>query len=130
MAGTRGLATLVRSAFGPLRGSPGGRAVSTASCAEIAAVARAEEAPLQAEAVDSVIEQATTLPPHWRSSMARDLEDGRRLEVEALSGAVVRRGLKHRVPTPVHQTIAACLSIHQPTTSEKLQPQAHSVGQA
>jgi len=34
--------------------------------------------------VDRVVEQAATLPPQWRSSMARDLEDGRRLEVEAL----------------------------------------------
>jgi ketopantoate reductase len=46
--------------------------------------------------------------------MARDLEDGRRLEVEALSRTVVRRGLKVGVPTPVHRTIAACLSVHQP----------------
>ena len=130
IAGVGGVTALARSGIGPLLRRPEGRTLLTASCAEIAAVARAEGAPLQAEAVDSVIEQATTLPPQWRSSMARDLEDGRRLEVEALSGAVVRRGLKHGVPTPVHQTIAACLSIHQPTTSEKLQPQAHSVVQA
>jgi 2-dehydropantoate 2-reductase len=46
--------------------------------------------------------------------MARDLDDGRRLEVDALSGAVVRRGRRFRVPTPVHQAIVACLSLHQP----------------
>jgi ketopantoate reductase len=46
--------------------------------------------------------------------MARDLEDGRRLEVDALSGAVVRRGLALAVPTPIHQAILACLSLHQP----------------
>jgi ketopantoate reductase len=46
--------------------------------------------------------------------MARDLEVGRRLEVEALSGAVVRRGRKYDIPTPVHQAIWACLSVHQP----------------
>jgi hypothetical protein len=34
--------------------------------------------------------------------MARDLEEGRRLTVDALSGAVVRRGTKHGIPTPVH----------------------------
>ena len=48
--------------------------------------------------------------------MARDLEDGRPLEVDALSGAVVRRGRTHGVPTPLHQTIAACLALHQPRT--------------
>jgi 2-dehydropantoate 2-reductase len=67
--------------------------------------------------VDRAVEQAATLPPQWRSSMARDLEDGRRLEVEALSGVVVRRGLKLGVPTPIHRAIAACLSVHQPSGS-------------
>jgi 2-dehydropantoate 2-reductase len=75
--------------------------------------------PLPADAVDRAVEQAGMLPPQWRSSMARDLEDGRRLEVEALSGVVVRRGLKLGVPTPIHRTIAACLSIHQPSGSAK-----------
>ena len=51
---------------------------------------------------------AAVLPPQWRSSMARNLEDGRRLEVDALSGAVVRRGVKLGIPTPLHLTIAAC----------------------
>ena len=51
---------------------------------------------------------AAVLPPQWRSSMARNLEDGRRLEVDALSGAVVRRGAKLGIPTPLHLTIAAC----------------------
>lgn len=84
------------------------------ACAEIAVVAEAARAPLPPEAMDSVIKQAGTLPPQWRSSMARDLEDGRRLEVEALSGAVVHRGRAHGIATPVHLTIAACLAVHQP----------------
>jgi ketopantoate reductase len=37
-----------------------------------------------------------------------------RLEVEALSGAVVRRGRTYDLATPVHQAIWACLSVHQP----------------
>jgi 2-dehydropantoate 2-reductase len=56
--------------------------------------------------------------------MARDLADGRRLEVEALSGAVVRRGLKLGIPTPVHRMIAAGLSVHQPSASVPLTPPA------
>ena len=46
------------------------------------------------------------------------------------SRAVVRRGVKHGVPTPVHQTIAACLSLHQPGTSEIPRTHAHAVGSA
>jgi 2-dehydropantoate 2-reductase len=119
ITGVGGVTALARSGIGALLASPEGRILLTASCAEIVAVAGAERAPLQSDAVDRVIAQATTLPPQWRS-MARDLEEGRRLEVEALSGAVVRRGRKHGVPTPVHQAIAACLSLHQPTTPDKL----------
>jgi 2-dehydropantoate 2-reductase len=127
IAGIGGVTALARSGIGPLLASPAGRALLTAASTEIVGVAEATGAPLQKDAVNAVIEQAATLSPQWRSSMARDLEEGRRLEVEALSGAVVRRGLKHGVPTPVHQTIAACLSIQQPTSSEKGHTQAYSV---
>jgi 2-dehydropantoate 2-reductase len=115
IAGVGGVTALARSGIGPLLASPQGRTLLTTSCEEIAAVARAEKAPLPADAVDRVVAQAAALPPQWQSSMARDLEDGRRLEVEALSGAVVRRGRAHGIPTPVHRTIAACLSVHQPS---------------
>jgi len=111
IAGVGGLTALARSGIGPLLAGVEGRTLLAASCAEIAAVAGAAGIALGADAVDRAVQQAATLPPQWRSSMARDLEDGRRLEVDALSGAVVRRGLKLGVPTPIHRTIAACLSV-------------------
>jgi len=130
IAGVGGVTALARSGIGPLLASPEGRTLLTTSCEEIAAVALAERVPLPADAVDRVVEQAATLPPQWRSSMARDLEDSRRLEVEALSGAVVRRGLKLGVPTPIHRTIAACLSVHQPSASTKPHTHGHAAIQA
>jgi 2-dehydropantoate 2-reductase len=117
IAGIGGVTALARSGIGPLLATAEGRLLLTAACEEIAAVALGEGVALPADAADRAIRQAATLPPQWRSSMARDLADGRRLEVEALSGAVVRRGLKLGVPTPVHRTIAACLSVHQPSAS-------------
>jgi 2-dehydropantoate 2-reductase len=125
-AGVGGVTALARSGIGPLLASAESRMLLTTSCEEIAAGALAERVPLPADAVNRVIQQAATLPPQWRSSMARDLEDGRRLEVEALSGAVVRRGLKLGVPTPVHRTIAACLSVHQPSASTRPHAPPHS----
>jgi 2-dehydropantoate 2-reductase len=130
IAGVGGVTALARSGIGPLLASPDGRTLLTTSCEEIVAVAPADTVPLPAAAVDRVIEQAATLPPQWRSSMARDLDDGRRLEVDALSGAVVRRGLKAGVSTPIHRTIAACLSVHQPSASTTPHPRAHSAIQA
>jgi ketopantoate reductase len=88
--------------------------VKSNSCAEVEAVARAEGIHLGSDAVERMLTQAGSLAPQWQSSMARDLEVGRRLEVEALSGAVVRRGRKYDIPTPVHQAIWASLAVHHP----------------
>src|SRR5438094_298724 len=130
IAGVGGVTAVARSGIGPLLASPESRLLLTTACEEIAAIALGEGGPLPADAVDRVIQQAAALPAQWRSSMARDLADGRRLEVEALSGAVVRRGLKLGIPTPVHRTIAACLSIHQPSVPTTSHTRAHSAIQA
>jgi 2-dehydropantoate 2-reductase len=114
ITGIGAVTALARAGIGALRESAEGRALLAASCAEIVAVAHAEGGPLRAEAAPAALAQADTLPAGWRSSMARDLEDGRRLEVDALSGTVVQRGRRVGVPTPVHQTIAACLSLPRP----------------
>jgi len=126
IAGVGGVTALARSGIGPLLASPESRRLLTAACEEITAIAPGEGVPFPADAVDRVIKQAAALPPQWRSSMARDLEEGRQLEVEALSGAVVRRGLKPGVPTPIHRTIAACLSVHQPSASAEPHAPPHS----
>ncbi len=118
IAGVGAVTALARVTIGSLLASASGRALLTASCEEIVAVGRAEGRFNQPDAVSTVIAQAATLPPEWRSSMARDLADGRRLEVDALSGAVVRRSAYHGISTPVHQIISACLSLHQPRTAE------------
>ncbi len=130
IAGVGGVTAVARSGIGPLLASPESRLLLTTACEEIAAIALGEGVPLPADAVDRVIQQAAALPAQWRSSMARDLADGRRLEVEALSGAVVRRGLKLGIPTPVHPTIAACLSVHQPSVPTTSHTRAHSAIQA
>jgi 2-dehydropantoate 2-reductase len=43
------------------------------------------------------------------TSMFRDRAAGKRIEAEALVGAVVRRGVKAGIPTPVTQTLYAML---------------------
>jgi 2-dehydropantoate 2-reductase len=126
ITGIGGVTALARSGIGPLLASAAGRSLLHAACAEIVAVAQAEGAHLQSAAVDAVLGQAATLLASWQSSMGRDLEERRRLEVDALSGAVVRRGIKHGIPTPVHQTIVACLSVHQPSASTTQETHARS----
>ena len=50
------------------------------------------------------------LPAGVKSSMLVDLENGRRLELDWLSGSVHRLGRELGVDTPVHRAIQAALS--------------------
>jgi len=52
---------------------------------------------------------ADNLNPGMKASMANDLAAGHKLELPWLSGAVVRLGRQHGVPTPIHDTIYAAL---------------------
>lgn len=50
-----------------------------------------------------------TLPDAMKASMLMDLERGKRLELEWLSGAVCRLGRQSGVETPLHCFIQAAL---------------------
>jgi 2-dehydropantoate 2-reductase len=65
---------------------------------EIAAVAQAEGAQVQA---DGVVTFFDGIPAGMRSSMQRDAETGNRLELDAIAGAVVRAAGRHGIPVPV-----------------------------
>jgi 2-dehydropantoate 2-reductase len=52
------------------------------------------------------------MPKTGRPSMLEDLEAGRPLELEFLSGAVVRLGAAASVPTPIHEVAYKVLSMH------------------
>src|SRR3954451_14758007 len=69
-----------------------------AAVAEVAAVARAEGASVDAAGVVGFF---GTLPAGMRSSMQRDAEAGRPLELEAIGGAVLRAADRHGIAVPV-----------------------------
>ncbi|TDT42100.1 2-dehydropantoate 2-reductase [Streptomyces sp. BK208] len=64
---------------------------------EIAAVARAAGAPVAAENLLSFFDR---VPGTMRSSMQRDAEAGRPLELDAIGGAVLRAGAVHGIALP------------------------------
>ncbi|HET6265902.1 MAG TPA: ketopantoate reductase C-terminal domain-containing protein, partial [Usitatibacter sp.] len=55
---------------------------------------------------------AATLPYDMTSSMAIDLERGNRLEVEWLSGGVVKLGGEAGLDTPANEAVWAMLAPH------------------
>jgi 2-dehydropantoate 2-reductase len=65
---------------------------------EVAEVARAEGAAVEA---DDVVAFFDGIPAGMKSSMQRDAETGRRLELDAIGGAVVRAAGRHGIPVPV-----------------------------
>jgi 2-dehydropantoate 2-reductase len=76
---------------------------------EIAAIAKAEGVTISPNRFETLHEYMTHLPPSTRSSLLIDLEQGKRIEVEALQGAAVRRANKHGVPVPITSTLYALL---------------------
>ncbi|MFF8370561.1 ketopantoate reductase family protein [Streptomyces lydicus] len=71
---------------------------------EITAVARAAGAPVATETVLSFFDRA---PQTMKSSMQRDAEAGRPLELAAIGGAVLRAGAAHGVGTPLTARLVA-----------------------
>ena len=80
-----------------------------AASREVAAIARAEGVTISPDRFDTLKEYMQNIPPTTRSSLLIDLEQGKRIEVEALQGAAVRRARTHGVPVPIVATLYALL---------------------
>jgi 2-dehydropantoate 2-reductase len=76
---------------------------------EVRLVAAAEGIALPADLADRHARFAEGLEPSSFSSLHEDLVNGRRMELEALHGAVVRRGRQQGIAVPVSEAIYAIL---------------------
>ena len=107
-----GLTALARLPIGPVRDDPDTRALYAAGLAEALAVAHAKGIALPADFVARTLARTDQLPPQMKSSLLHDLENGRRLELPWLSGAIVRMGQELGVPTPIHAFITTALKLY------------------
>jgi 2-dehydropantoate 2-reductase len=89
--------------IGAIRDDPVLAAELAACVRETAAVAAAEGAPIQA---DATLAELAGLHPEAGSSMRRDIAAGRRPELDAIPGAVVRRAARHGIAVPVVAALA------------------------
>jgi 2-dehydropantoate 2-reductase len=78
-------------------------------CREVECVARAEGVPIAVDIIDRIATYVGGIPGSMRSSLLIDLSLGKRIEVEALHGAVVRRAGRAGVPVPIMSTLYAVL---------------------
>ncbi len=97
-----------RRPAGAIWGEPATRDQFLLAVEEVERVARAEGIDV-AGSRDRVSRYLDSIPGTMRSSLLIDLHKGKRIEVEALQGAVARRGAAHGVPTPIMSTLYAIL---------------------
>jgi 2-dehydropantoate 2-reductase len=76
---------------------------------EVYAVAQAEGIAVPPGQRERVTTYMNSVPATMRASLLIDLQQGKRIEVEALQGSVVRRGAARGVPTPIMSTLYAVL---------------------
>ena len=105
IASTAGLASLARTTPYDLFQLPEARATLRAAMEEVDAVGHALGVAMDADIVERQYQFTLNLKPGVKPSMQLDVEQGKRLEIDALSGAVVRLGAAKGIKTPVHQTI-------------------------
>ena len=72
-------------------------------------MARAEGVPVAADVIERITTYVDGIPGTMRSSLLIDLSQGKRIEVEALQGSVVRRAARAGVPVPIMSTLYAVL---------------------
>ena len=115
ITGLGGVTAYARGTIGDVLGDPGLDALLRGVLAETEAVAHALGIAVPDGLADVVHGYAEhQLDPGFSSSMARDVERGKPLEVEALNGAVVRYGAEAGVETPANQRVVdGLLPLHR-----------------
>jgi 2-dehydropantoate 2-reductase len=104
-----GFTGATRLPIGPVWADPFVREQFLHGCREVEALARAEGVPVAADRIDQIIGYVPTIPGSMRSSLLIDLAQGKKIEVEALHGSVVRRAARAGVPVPIISTLYAVL---------------------
>ena len=107
-----GFMSVNRLPIGPTLACPEAAEVARGVMDEGVAVGRARGAPLPDDATERAFERfrgVAAANPAARGSMYYDLMAGKRLELEAVTGAVVRMGRELGVPTPLNFVIYGAL---------------------
>ena len=109
LVGLSATTTATRLPIGVVRSHPKTRQLLLEIMEEVVAVGRAKGIGLPETFAKDRLAFYDTLPAEMTASMYKDLERGSRLELDWLSGAVVRLGEALSTPTPSNRVIAAVL---------------------
>ena len=117
LASLAALTAMTRKPLGPILADADTKAMLADAMQEVVAVAAARGVKTTPDVVPKTLKFAGTLPAELKASMAHDLDRGNRIEIEGLSGAVMRLGQAAGVPTPVHRAAYAALKLHAAGTA-------------
>lgn len=106
-----GLGGVTGEPVGVLRSRPGTRRLLAAAMAEIAQLARARGVGLPEGIVETTLGFVDAQPAEATSSLQRDVQAGRRGELDAWTGAVVRLAAQSGTAAPVHGVLHELLSL-------------------
>ena len=105
------ISALTRTRYGPLTSDPGARTIIEQTVKEVAAVAQGLGIRINGSVLNAVWKLGAEMMPGALSSTAQDIGRGKRTEIDALNGYVVRRGAELAVPTPVNQALYALVKM-------------------
>jgi len=109
-AGFNAVTTLTSATVGEALDLPASRELIRVAMEETDAVAAALGIPVRRARIDGVLAESAAEMPGFATSMLQDVRRRRRLEHDALNGAVVRAAVRTGVPVPVNRTLLALLS--------------------
>ncbi|MFQ6028020.1 MAG: ketopantoate reductase family protein [Dehalococcoidia bacterium] len=109
LAATAALCTTCNATIGEIRSTPETRALVEAAVLETMAVGRALGVPIQEDTLEWSLNAMDNFPAQGQASMAKDFNEGKPVELEGLTGTVVRLGRRAGVPTPVNDTFYAIM---------------------
>lgn len=105
------VATLTRRRVGEILDDAESMKLLRTVMKEIVDVARAEGAQISDDRIDAYIAHSQKNLRALKTSTQQDLEHGKALEYEALSGAVVRAARRHGISVPANETVYALLRL-------------------
>lgn len=120
-----GITALTRLTLGQILNAPETHDLLRSAMLESLAVATAAGITVPPTFVDDSFARLAKFDNNSRSSLYVDLAGGRRMEIDALSGTIVRFGQRYGVPTPIHSLVYAALVPHHRLAMEHAAQKNH-----
>ena len=109
ITGSAGVCAAANCVYEEMRTIASTRRLIERAIEETLAVGRARGAPIMADSLRWAMDALDRFPGQGRASMAKDFLEGRPVELEGLTGTLIRMGLEVDVPTPINDFLYAIL---------------------